>query len=124
MQQSDVVSLHIPATEETFHYLSEREFKLMKNTAILINAARGQVINEKILPEVLDNKEIAGVALDVYEEEPQVSERLKDRTNVILTPHVGNATVEARDAMAKIVAENICAVAKNEEPKFIVNGVK
>lgn len=124
LKQADIVTLHIPATPATNHYLGEREFKLMKNSAILINAARGQVIDEKLLPEMLNQKEIAGAALDVYEAEPAVSDELKAMKNVILTPHVGNATVEARDAMAEIVAKNVCAVSKQETAKYIVNDVK
>lgn len=124
LKSADIVTLHIPATKDTFHYLGEREFKLMKNSAVLVNAARGQVIDEKLLPEMLAEKEIAGAALDVYEKEPAVSDELKHLSNVILTPHVGNATVEARDAMAQIVAQNVSLVAQGQSAKYIVNAVK
>lgn len=123
LKRSDVVTLHIPATKETTHYLGKREFKLMKDSAILVNAARGQVIDEQLLPEMLENKEIAGVALDVYEKEPFVSDELKKLSNVILTPHVGNATVEARDDMAQIVAENVSEMAAGQSAKYIVNSI-
>lgn len=124
LTEADIVTLHIPATKETFHYLGKREFKLMKNSAILVNAARGQVIDEGSLPEMLVEKEIAGIALDVYEKEPVVSDKLKQMSNVILTPHVGNATVEARNDMAEIVAQNVSLVAQGQSAKYIVNTVK
>lgn len=77
LRQSDIVTLHIPATSETFHYIDEREFKLMKRSAFLINAARGQVVNENLLLKALENKQIAGAAIDVYKKEPHVSDKLK-----------------------------------------------
>lgn len=93
----------------------------MKPSAVLINAARGPIIDEAALLKALQQHQIAGAALDVYENEPKVAEGYKALDNVTLTPHIGNATVEARDAMATIVAENVIAVEHGEQPKHIVN---
>ncbi len=90
---------------------------------MLINASRGPVIDEGALYEALLNHDIAGAALDVYEHEPKVDDGFKSLKNVILTPHIGNATVEARDAMAEIVAKNTVAMNKGEKPDYIVNAV-
>lgn len=121
VKTSDIISLHVPLTPETHHLFDEAQFKLMKNSALLINCARGPVINEKALLIALRNKEIAGAALDVYENEPNVTEGLTDLDNVILTPHIGNASVEARDKMAKIVADNVVKTLQGQQAKNIVN---
>lgn len=121
LEKSDIVTLHLPLNEHTQHLLGENEFAQMKSTAVLINAARGPIIDEAALTTALQQHVIAGAALDVYEHEPDVSDELKQMKNVILTPHLGNATVEARDAMATIVAENVIAASKAEPVKYIVN---
>lgn len=121
VQNSDVITLHIPDTPATHHYLGVAEFSQMKDSAVLINAARGAVIDEAGLLKALQNNEIAGAALDVYEHEPEVDAGFKQLKNVILTPHIGNATVEARNAMAEIVANNTIAADQNGEIKYIVN---
>lgn len=123
LAQSDVVSIHIPLNAATKHLLGAKEFAQMKSTAYLINAARGPIIDETALAKALDDKVIAGAALDVYEHEPEVSDKLKAMKNVILTPHLGNATVEARNAMATIVAENVIAASKGQPINYIVNDV-
>lgn len=119
--QSDVLSLHCPLNDATHHMLGATEYHKMKSSAYLINAARGPVIDEQALLTALQDGELAGAALDVYEAEPHVDDGFKQLDNVILTPHVGNATVEARDAMAAIVANNVVRVDQQQEPKFIVN---
>ncbi|QLL70714.1 2-hydroxyacid dehydrogenase family protein [Lactobacillus sp. 3B(2020)] len=121
LKVSDVVSLHCPLTPETKHMLTAPQFKLMKQNAILINAARGPVISETDLLEALNNQEIAGAALDVYEAEPKFADEFKSLDNVILTPHIGNATVEARNDMAKIVTSNAIAKINGKAPKYVVN---
>lgn len=121
VKNSDIITLHIPDTPQTHHYLGTDEFKAMKKSALLINAARGAVIDELGLLKALQDKEIAGAALDVYEKEPQVDAGFKQLKNVILTPHIGNATVEARNAMASIVANNCIAADSGNEIKYIVN---
>lgn len=121
LKQSDIVTLHLPLNQHTQHYLGAEEFSEMKSSAVLINAARGPIIDETALLKSLQAKDIAGAALDVYEKEPQVADGFKQLTNVILTPHIGNATFEARNAMAEIVANNVIAADKNQDIKYIVN---
>lgn len=123
LANSDVVSLHLPLNEHTKHLLGADEFKQMKSSAVLINAARGPIIDESALTEALKQHIIAGAALDVYEHEPKVSKDLKQMKNVLLTPHLGNATIEARDAMAVIVAENVIAATNDQPIKYIVNNI-
>lgn len=118
---SDFISINAPQTDENYHQFNEAAFKAMKSTANIINVGRGPIIDEAALLKALKDGEIAGAALDVYEREPEVDDGFKILQNVILTPHVGNATVEARDAMAKIVAENVVLVDNGQSAKFIVN---
>ncbi|AYE37828.1 hydroxyacid dehydrogenase [Companilactobacillus zhachilii] len=121
IKQSDVLTLHAPLTPETKHILGTEQFKQMKNSAYLINASRGPVIDEGALLTALQNHELAGAALDVYEKEPEVAAGFKKLDNVILTPHIGNATVEARDAMANIVANNVALMNQGKAPLYVVN---
>jgi len=93
----------------------------MKSTAAIINVGRGPILDEAALLQALQTKEIGGAALDVYENEPQVDHGFTTLKNVILTPHIGNATVEARNAMADIVAGNVILMAKGQDPKYVVN---
>ena len=104
--------------------VNEKEFGLMKKTAYLINCARGPIVNEKALVKALKEKEIEGAALDVYEFEPKISDELKSMKNVVLTPHIGNATIETRDQMALCAAKNIIQVLKGENPYSPVNKYK
>ena len=107
MKISDVVSLHVPLTEETHHLINSESLELLKPTAILINTARGQVVDELALIEVLKNKKIFAAALDVYEFEPQISAELLTLDNVVLAPHNGTATIEARNEMSRFASQNI-----------------
>jgi glyoxylate reductase len=116
VKNSDYISLHTPLTDETYHLLDEKEFSMMKHNAIIINTARGPVINEKVLIKYLKEGKIAGAGLDVYEEEPKVPQELIELDNVVLTPHTGSATYETRDNMAKMVAENVTSALKGEVP--------
>ena len=93
----------------------------MKPTSYLINASRGPIVHEAALVEALQDKLIEGAALDVFEFEPQINEKLKSLDNVVITPHIGNATYESRDMMAKIVANDTLSKLENKTPKFIVN---
>lgn len=124
VKKSDVITIHAPATPETHHLLGADQFKAMKSNALIINAARGPIIDEKALYNALVNHEIAGAALDVYEQEPHVDDGFKVLKNVILTPHIGNATVEARNAMAEIVAQNTVAVDQGNKPQYVINNVE
>lgn len=120
LAQSDVVTLHLPLNKGTFHMIDEPQLAKMKVSAVLINCARGPIINEDAVLAALQNKQLAGAALDVYEHEPEVADEFKQLKNVVLTPHIGNATIEARDAMAQIVAENAIAVLNGQAPKYVV----
>lgn len=104
---SDVITIHAPLLDSTKGIFNLQALKKMKNSAYLINAARGPIVVEKDLVEALENHEIAGAGLDVFEFEPKVSERLRSMSNVIMTPHAGTGTIEARAELAKESANNI-----------------
>lgn len=107
LQEADFVSLHTPLTTKTRHLIGARELSLMKPTAMLINTARGAVIDETALADALRQKRIAGAALDVFENEPHVTDVLYRLDNVVLTPHVGTGTIDTRIAMAEEALANI-----------------
>jgi glyoxylate reductase len=107
---SDVVSLHCPLTEATRHLIDAAALARMKPTAILINTARGGVVDEGALVDALAEGRLAGAGLDVFEREPAVHPRLPALENVVLAPHLGSATVATREAMARMVAEAVVAV--------------
>ena len=119
--QSDVLSLNVPLTPETIGMIGERELKLMKKNAFLINTARGAVVKEQELISALQAGEIAGVGLDVFENEPKIPIDLYELPNVVLMPHLGSATNEAREEMSRVVAQNISAAFCGEIPPNIVN---
>ena len=121
LKESDFISLHLPLTETTHYILGEKEFKIMKKTAVLINTSRGPVIDEKALVKALKNKWIFGAGLDVYEHEPKITEELKKLKNVVLQPHSASATVNSRTQMAIMAAENMIAGLKGEIPPNCVN---
>ena len=121
LAESDFVSLHVPLTPHTHHLIDEAALRRMKPTAILINTARGAVVDEQALVKVLQERRIAGAGLDVYEHEPRVHPELLKLDNVVLLPHIGSATVETRDEMARIAARNLLAVLEGKEPEFPVN---
>lgn len=121
IKNSDFLSLNLSYSPATHHMITAQELASMKPTAYLINAARGPLVDEQALLEALQNKVIAGAALDVYEFEPKVTKGLEKLDNVILSPHIGNATVETRDAMAEIAAKNIIAVLNGQEALTCVN---
>jgi lactate dehydrogenase-like 2-hydroxyacid dehydrogenase len=107
LAESDFISLHTPLTEETHHLINADKLSLCKSTAFVINTARGAVIDEKALISAMKSGKIKGAALDVYEYEPKISEELLDMENVVLVPHIGTATREARNEMALQASENI-----------------
>jgi len=104
---SDVVSIHTPLVRETFHLIGFNGLQKMKETAILVNTARGPVVDEVALIEALQNRWISSAALDVYEFEPHVSAELFELDNVVLAPHNGTATIEARNEMSRFASQNI-----------------
>jgi len=121
LEMSDFVSIHVPLTAETYHLLSKEEFKIMKNSAYLINTSRGSVVDESALIEAIENGEIKGAGLDVYEKEPLIPSRLRSLKNVVLLPHIGSATVDSRNKMAIIAADNLISALEGHIPENIVN---
>ncbi|HEO66347.1 MAG TPA: D-glycerate dehydrogenase, partial [Spirochaetes bacterium] len=121
LSQSDIVSLHTPLTPETRHLMGKRELTLMKKTAILINTARGEVVDEQALYEALKSHGIWGAGLDVFEEEPRIVSGLLGLENVVLLPHIGSASVETRSTMARMVADNLIAGVTGKVPPNLVN---
>ncbi len=114
LQESQIVSLHLPATSQTENTINENNIKLMKKEAILINTARGKLIDEKALIKALENKDISGAALDVYREEPlKDMELIKCEGNLILTPHLGAQTIETQVYAATKIAEKMSIYLKN-----------
>lgn len=107
LAESDFISLNAPATAETYHLMGETEFRKMKKTAILINTARGQLVDEQALIKALKDEEIFAAGLDVFENEPKISPELLEFENVVLTPHAGTLTYAARMDMQQEVAKNI-----------------
>jgi glyoxylate reductase len=116
LMRSDVVSLHCPLTPETHHLIGAAELAAMKPSATLVNAARGPIVDERALAEALGAGEIAAAGLDVYEREPLVEPALLALENVVLSPHLGSATVETRTAMAELAARNAISVLRGEGP--------
>ena len=113
---SDVVSLHLPATPETSGLVGRDELRAMKTHAVLVNSARGPLVDAQALAEALREGEIGAAGLDVYENEPDVPAALLEAPRLVLLPHIGSATTRARDAMARLVADNVLAVLRGEEP--------
>ena len=125
LKETDFITINAAYKPELHHLFDTEQFKQMKPTAYLVNAARGPIVNEQALADALKDKVIEGAALDVYEFEPKITEDLKSLDNVVITPHIGNATFEARDGMAEIVANNTVDVLKdNKAPQYVVNNVK
>ena len=120
LQTADYVSLNLPYTAAVHHLIGEREIKMMKKDAFLINTARGAHVDEKALIQALREKWIAGAALDVYEHEPQISEELKTLDNVLLVPHIGTGTWEGRKAMCDAMIDNIIAFAENRQKDMTI----
>jgi lactate dehydrogenase-like 2-hydroxyacid dehydrogenase len=123
LSESDFITLHVPLTPQTTHYISGAEFSQIKPTAILINASRGPVVDEKALVQALQEGEIAGAGLDVYEREPEVDPALVQMKNVVLVPHIGSASRETRLHMAMMAAENLVAGLTGKRPPNLVNEV-
>ncbi len=118
---SDLISLHVPLTEETRHLIGEREISIMKESAIIINTSRGPVIDEKALSDALRERRIHGAGLDVYEEEPKVYAGLIELDNVVLLPHLGSATERTRIEMAMLASEGVMDVLSGKRPMHCVN---
>jgi D-3-phosphoglycerate dehydrogenase len=122
MTRSDYISLHLPHTKETHYIVNEKMLSKMKNSAYLINCARGGTVDEKALYNALKNGKIAGAGMDVFENEPPLKENpLLTLPNVTLTPHIGANTKEGQIRAGTICAEQIVKVLKGQKPDFCVN---
>jgi lactate dehydrogenase-like 2-hydroxyacid dehydrogenase len=121
LRESDYLSLHLPLLPETQHYIGAAELAKMKRTAILINAARGLLVDEKALVAALRDKVIWAAGLDVFEREPELEPGLSSLDNVLVVPHIASATIETRLAMGKIATDNVISVLKGEKPQTCIN---
>lgn len=121
LAQSDFISVHVPMTPQTRHLIGAKELARMKPNAILINTARGPIVDENALVQALRKKLIAGAGLDVYEREPKLARGLAALPNAVLTPHTASATVETRDKMAMLAAENLVLALRGKRPRHCVN---
>jgi len=121
LEESDIITLHVPLKKNTLHMIGEKELKAMKKESILINVSRGAVVDEVSLLKALREGWIRGAGLDVYEKEPEVPSELRKLPNVVLLPHIGSATEDARKGMARIASLNIIAALEGRQPPNIVN---
>jgi glyoxylate reductase len=121
LKESDFVTLHVPLTKQTHHLIGEKELKMMKKDAYLINTARGPVVDEKALVKALKEGWIKGAALDVFENEPEIEPELLKLDNVVLAPHIASASYATRSKMSVMVAENIIKALSGEVPPNLVN---
>jgi glyoxylate reductase len=120
VERSDVLSVHTPLTPETRHLFTEREFNMMKNTAVFVNTSRGPCVDEAALLTALRTGEIFAAGLDVYEREPEYLEGLQELDNVVMVAHIGSATMKSRADMAIIAAQNLVNFYEGKEPEFKV----
>lgn len=121
LRESDFLSVHVPSTPQTRHSLGHAELALMKKSAILINTARGNIIDEEALVHALRAGQIQGAGLDVFEHEPKVHPALIEMKNVTLLPHIGSSTAVTREKMAGLAADNLIAFIKGQRPPNVVN---
>ena len=120
LRQSDFVTVHAPLSEQTQHMIGKEQFLMMKPTAYFIHTARGKVVDDKALFEALKEEKIAGAALDVYENEPALTEGMTEFENLMLLPHIGSASHETRDKMADLVADNVLDALADKTPRCLV----
>lgn len=121
LQEADFVSIHVPLTKDTYHLIGEKELRMMKREAYLINTARGPIVDEKALVRALKEGWIRGAALDVFENEPEVEPELLELDNVVLAPHIGSASYATRTRMAVMAAGNLVQALRGEIPPNLVN---
>jgi len=110
LKKSDIISIHLPLTDNTYHLLNKERLQLIKSNAVLINTARGEITDERELINMLKQNRLFSAGFDVYENEPVVNPELYNLKNVILLPHIGSATHDARNETAKLAAENVISV--------------
>jgi lactate dehydrogenase-like 2-hydroxyacid dehydrogenase len=116
LEESDIVTLHCPLTPQTRHLIGAEQLRAMKSTSVLVNTARGPIVDEAALVDALSRAVIAGAGLDVYEREPDLHPGLYELDNVVLLPHIGSAGDATRDAMGKLAIDNIRAVLRGDPP--------
>jgi len=121
LASSDIVSIHASLNPETLHLLSAEKLRLMKREAILVNVARGPIVDEEALAEALDKRELWGAGLDVYEREPEIQAKLLRLDNVVLLPHIGSATYETRLRMAMMAVRNLIQGLRGERPDNLIS---
>lgn len=121
LAEADLVSINCKLTEETRHLFGEEQFRKMKPTAVLVNTARGPVVDEAALAQALQAGEIFAAGIDVFEEEPEVHPALLACENAVIIPHLGSSTVDTREAMGMLAAENTLAVLAGTDPPTLVN---
>jgi lactate dehydrogenase-like 2-hydroxyacid dehydrogenase len=121
LRESDIVTLHLPLFPETRHYIGAAELALMKKTAVLVNASRGPVVDEKALVKALKARRIAAAGLDVYENEPALTPGLAALPNTVLTPHIGSGSFETRLRMANMAVTNCIAALSGQRPPNLLN---
>jgi glyoxylate reductase len=120
LETSDVISLHVPLNASTRHIIDAAALSRMKRGAVLINTSRGPLVDEAALCDALESGQLSGAGLDVYEDEPAVNPRLLSMANVVLLPHIGSATIEARTAMATIAATEVLRFLRGQKPVNVV----
>lgn len=120
LPRCDFVSIHVPLLDSTHHLMNETRLKMMKKSAYLINTSRGPIIDEKALATALSEGWIRGAAIDVFEFEPEITTKLKNLENIILTPHIASATEETRDKMSELAATNIIEALEGRTPPNLV----
>lgn len=116
LRHSDILSVHLPLNEHTYHLLNKQKLQLLKKNSIIINTARGEIIEEQYLIELLKTGKVRAAGLDVFENEPYVNPALLKLQNVVVLPHLGSATVEARNGMAELAAKNVIRVLQGKRP--------
>ncbi len=123
ISKSDIISIHCPYTPETFHLMSKKRLNLLKKNCIIINTSRGEIIDEQALANLLFQKKIGGAGLDVFEHEPEITQKLFESSNVILLPHISSATFESRIAMGDRVIKNVKSFVNGKVPPDLVDRI-
>ena len=118
---ADIVSLHVPLTAETHHLIDASKLALLKSTAVLVNTARGPVVDEEALADALERGRLFAAGIDVYEHEPEVHPRLLAAPRTVLLPHIGSASVATRTRMARVACEGVADVLTGRQPAHAVN---
>jgi glyoxylate reductase len=122
LKQSDFVTPHVPLTDDTRYMIGKEQLAMMKKTAYLIHTARGKVVDDRALVDALKKGELAGAALDVYENEPELTRGMTELDNLLLLPHIGSASTDTRDRMALLVADNVLDALAGKQPRTLVPG--